>query len=216
MLDYSLEELGEEKVALKPYVVVKRVVDILLSSSALMLLTPLMLMVGFVIKLSSPGPLFFRQKRVGLNGQTFNILKFRTMVVDAEDVLHDLEEFQQRDEPFVQLKKDPRIFPFGQILRKTSIDELPQLINILWGEMSIVGPRPLISFEVAHCDKDQLRRLEVKPGLTGLAQINGRNDASFGERMELDLEYARNRSFRLDLKIIMQTALKVLRGEGAY
>lgn len=215
-MGYSLEELKAEKAALKPYHAAKRLIDIGLSAFALILLTPLMLMVGFIIKLSSSGPLFFRQKRVGLNGKLFDIFKFRTMVVDAEDILHDLEEFQERDELFVQLKEDPRVFPFGQVLRKTSVDELPQLINILWGEMSIVGPRPLIPFEVAHCDKGQLKRLEVKPGLTGLAQINGRNDASFEERMELDLEYADNQSFFLDFKIIVQTVIKVLRGEGAY
>lgn len=215
-MDSYPEKLEIEGVSTRPYYIAKRLIDVALSAFALVILTPLMLMVGFAIKLSSPGPLFFRQKRVGQNGKLFDILKFRTMVVGAEDVLHDMEEFYEREEPFVQLKDDPRIFPFGQALRKSSIDELPQLINILWGEMSIVGPRPLIPLEVAYCDQNQLKRLAVKPGLTGLAQINGRNDSRFDDRMELDLEYATNQSFRLDLKIAFQTVVKVLRGEGAY
>ncbi len=215
-MNYSIDEFAGEAVKTTPYTVVKRSIDIASSALTLMLLSPLMLMIGFIIKLSSDGPIFFRQKRVGLCGQSFEIFKFRTMRVDAEEILHSLSEFQERDEPFVQLKDDPRVYPFGQVLRKTSIDELPQLINILWGQMSIVGPRPLIPYEVEHCNGRQLLRLDVKPGLTGLAQINGRNDASFDERMELDLEYVKKRSLVLDIKIILKTVSKVLRSEGAY
>ena len=208
----SLEHAG----SLSVYSVCKRTLDVLVSSVGLILFSPLMLMVGFGTKLSSPGPVFFKQKRVGLKGKQFDIIKFRTMDEGAEEILHSLPEFHSRTEPFVQLKNDPRVFSFGKLLRRTSIDEIPQLINVLWGQMSTVGPRPLIAYEVEHCNGKQLRRLTVKPGLTGLAQINGRNDTPFDERMEMDLEYMDNSSLWLDFKIIFKTLIKVLHGEGAY
>jgi len=198
------------------YMVFKRFADILGSILGLMLLSPLMLMIGLGIKLVSPGPVFFRQKRVGMDGGLIDVVKFRTMCIEAEDVLHELPEFKNRTEPFVQIKNDPRVFSFGQILRKTSLDELPQLLNVLWGQMSLVGPRPLVSCELEHCDCVQVKRLYVKPGLTGLAQINGRNDIPFDDRMSIDLEYVKNRSLWMDAKILFKTVVKVMRQDGAY
>ncbi|MHB0976692.1 MAG: sugar transferase [Candidatus Aquicultorales bacterium] len=198
------------------YPIVKRIADILMASIALMLLAPIMLAIAIGIKFSSPGPIFFYQKRIGQNGRVFNVVKFRTMRTDAEEILERLPEFKNRTEPFVKLKEDPRIYPFGKFLRLTSLDELPQLINIAVGDMSLVGPRPLIPSEIEHCEEEQLRRLEVKPGLTGWAQINGRTDVTFHELISLDLEYVANQSFVFDLQIIMMTVKQVLTGRGAY
>ncbi len=198
------------------YPIVKRIGDIAISAVALLLLSPIMLLIAIGIKLASPGPVFFHQKRIGQNGRVFKVIKFRTMRTDAEDVLESLPEFKRRTEPFVKLKEDPRIYPFGKFLRLTSLDELPQLINILVGDMSIVGPRPLIPAEIEHCKGEQLRRLEVKPGLTGWAQINGRTDVSFDDLMRLDLEYVANQSLAFDLKILLLTVKQVLTGRGAY
>lgn len=198
------------------YHAVKRLADIFGSAIGLMLVSPVMLLVSLGIKLSSPGPVFFRQKRVGIDGELIDVVKFRTMLVGAEDVLHKLPEFKERIEPFVKLKEDPRVFSFGQLLRKTSIDELPQLLNVLWGQMSLVGPRPLVSCELEHCNNLQLKRLYIKPGLTGLAQIEGRTDITFEKLMALDLEYVKNRSLWLDIKILFKTIAKVVLREGAY
>jgi len=206
----------EHRESISVYLICKRSIDIMVSVVGLILLSPLMLMVGFGIKFFSPGPVFFKQKRVGLKSELFDIIKFRTMDEGAEEVLHSLPEFHSRVEPFVQLKNDPRVFPFGKTLRRISVDEIPQLINVLWGQMSIVGPRPLIAYEMEHCNRKQLKRVMVKPGLTGLAQISGRNDTPFDERMEMDLKYMSNSSLWLDFKIIFKTLIKVLRGEGAY
>lgn len=212
----SLTSSFERIWTVNTYMVFKRFVDIIGSVLGLMLLSPLMLMIGFGIKLVSSGPVFFRQKRVGMDGELIDVVKFRTMCVEAEDVLHKLPEFKNRTEPFVQIKNDPRVFSFGQILRKTSLDELPQLLNVLWGQMSLVGPRPLVSCELEHCDYVQVKRLYVKPGLTGLAQINGRNDIPFDDRMSIDLEYVKNRSLWMDAKILFKTVVKVMRQDGAY
>ncbi len=212
----SLTGYLEQSRTLSAYLVIKRLLDVLGSVFGLMLLSPIMLMVALSIKLSSPGPVFFRQKRVGLNGDLIDVVKFRTMVVEAEDVLHKLPEFKERTEPFVKLKEDPRVFSLGRLLRKTSIDELPQLLNVLWGQMSLVGPRPLVDCELEHCNELQLKRLYVKPGLTGLAQIEGRTDITFEKLMALDLDYVKNRSLWLDVKILFKTVVKVIRREGAY
>lgn len=198
------------------YPVIKRIGDIAISSVALLLLSPIMLAIAIGIKLASPGPVFFHQKRIGQNGRVFKVIKFRTMRTDAEDVLEHLPEFKERTEPFVKLKDDPRVYPFGKFLRLSSLDELPQLINILVGDMSIVGPRPLVPSEIEHCKDEQLRRLEVKPGLTGWAQINGRTDVSFNELIKMDLEYVGNQSLLFDLKILLLTIKQVLTRRGAY
>lgn len=200
----------------KSYLFIKRLIDIAAASVSLMLLAPLMLVVGLIIKLASPGPLFFRQRRVGLNGKEFDVLKFRTMMVNAEQSVEGLDEFINREQPFVKLKNDSRVFPFGSILRKSSFDELPQLFNILNGDMSLVGPRPLVFSEIAECNEIQKKRLLARPGLTGWAQINGRTDVDFARLMDMDLYYLKNRGLRLDVEIMVKTIYVVISRRGAY
>jgi lipopolysaccharide/colanic/teichoic acid biosynthesis glycosyltransferase len=198
------------------YPVIKRILDITVSSISLLLLAPLMLAVAFGIKITSPGPIFFHQKRVGVHGRTINVIKFRTMSADADEIVDRLQLLKNQEDDTCQIKDDPRVFPFGKFLRTTSIDELPQLINIAKGDMSLVGPRPLVSEELEISDADSLKRLEVKPGLTGLAQINGRGNISFVERLELDIEYVNKQSFLFDLQIMLKTISQVLLRHGAY
>lgn len=201
------------------YPIIKRLMDIVVASIGLILLAPVMLAVAIGIKLSSPGPIFFHQRRIGQNGRVFNVVKFRTMCMDAEAQVEELlEQDTERaeDDPRVFIKDDPRVYPFGKFLRLSSLDELPQLINMIVGDMSLVGPRPWVSAEIDHCKGDQLRRLEVKPGLTGWAQVNGRKDASFDDQVRLDLEYVANQSFLFDLQIFFLTIRQVLTGRGAY
>lgn len=201
---------------LRVYLACKRLLDISVSGWGLVLLAPVMLVIGMVVKASSPGPVFFRQKRLGEGGREFDLVKFRTMRPDAEKILHDLHEYRQREQPFVQMQTDPRIFPFGNVLRKTSLDELPQLFNVLFGQMSLVGPRPWIAADLSVASDEQRKRLQVKPGLTGLAQINGRGEVPFEKRMHFDLEYLSNRSLVFDAKILVETVKVVLTRRGAY
>jgi len=176
-----------------------------------------MLIISILVKLSSPGPIFFRQLRSGLNGQPFTIYKFRTMVTNAEQLKHELAAMNEMSGPVFKVTKDPRVTPIGKFLRKFSFDELPQLVNVLGGEMSLVGPRPLPVDEVKRFnDLAHRRRLSVKPGLTCLWQISGRNNVSdFRDWVRLDLEYIDNWSFWLDLKILWRTVPVVLAGTGA-
>ncbi len=197
-------------------VVVKRIVDILASSIALVILGPLLLVVAILIKLTSPGPVLFTQHRLGLNKRRFSIYKFRTMVPDAEKRIRDLEHLNEVSGPVFKIKNDPRITPIGKFLRKTSIDELPQLFNVLKGNMSLVGPRPLPVRDCDGFDKDwQRRRFSVRPGITCLWQINGRNSIPFEKWMQLDLEYIDMWSLRLDFEILLRTIPAVLKGSGA-
>ena len=170
-----------------------------------------------MIKLSSPGPVFFRQQRAGLNGQPFTMYKFRTMVTNAEQLQAELAALNEMSGPVFKIAKDPRITPLGRILRKFSLDEFPQLFNVLRGEMSLVGPRPLPVQEVARFDDvSHRRRLSVKPGLTCLWQVRGRNEiTSFKEWVRLDLEYIDNWSLWLDLQILLRTIPAVFTGTGA-
>ena len=188
-------------------------------SSALLVLFSwnLFPVVAFLIKLTSPGPVLFRQQRSGLNGRPFTIYKFRTMVTDAEQRQHELTSMNEMSGPVFKVTKDPRITPLGKILRKFSIDELPQLFNIWRGEMSLVGPRPLPVDEVKRFyDLAHRRRLSVKPGLTCLWQISGRNNVNdFKDWVRLDLEYIDNWSLWLDLKILCRTLPVVFTGAGA-
>lgn len=206
----------QRKVSFNVYLIVKRLIDFSVAAVSLMLLTPLMLLIGSIIKIVSPGPLFFRQPRVGYKGREFDVLKFRTMIVNAEQIARLMPEFSDAEKPVVTLKDDSRIFVFGNMLRKTSLDELPQLFNVLIGEMSLVGPRPLIADEVAACNDRQKRRLEARPGLTGWAQINGRHDVDFGDKMEMDLFYMQKRSFWFDVGIMLKTLYVVMSRRGAY
>ncbi len=209
MLTFSTPPGDEVRLA------VRRVVDVMLSLSLLVLLSPVLLAIAIGIKLTSPGPVLFRQVRCGLHGRRFVFLKFRTMRTDAERLKPLLEPYNEMDGPAFKMRNDPRVFPFGGFLRRTSLDELPQLWNILRGDMSFVGPRPSVVEEVAQYQPWQRRRLSMKPGLTCLWQIRGRNELTFDEWMRLDLEYIDNWSLWLDLKIAIQTIPAVLLGRGA-
>jgi lipopolysaccharide/colanic/teichoic acid biosynthesis glycosyltransferase len=200
----------------RKYWIVKRVQDIVLSTIALVVLLPIMLLVALIIYIDDPhGSPIFSQNRIGRKGKTFKMYKFRSMYVDAEDRLEELLQYNEMDGPVFKIKDDPRITRIGHIIRKTSIDELPQLWNILKGDMSIVGPRPALPREVAQYDEIQKQRMFVTPGLTCYWQIAPhRNDISFEEWMELDLKYIRERSFLVDWKIILKTFGAVLHKQG--
>lgn len=194
----------------------KRRLDIAVSATGLLVLSPVLALVGAAVRYSSPGPALFRQERVGLCGREFTLYKFRTMVDGTHDQLNELLESSGRPSgPLFKVPDDPRITGLGRVLRKTSIDELPQLLNVLRGEMSLVGPRPQISAEVAMYDEEHFNRLRVRPGLTGLWQVHGRSDLPWEQAVKLDLEYVRRWSMRLDLKVLVQTLPVVLSGRGA-
>jgi exopolysaccharide biosynthesis polyprenyl glycosylphosphotransferase len=194
----------------------KRVFDLVVASFALVGLFPIFVLAAVAVKLSSPGPIFFRQERIGLNKRRFTMLKFRSMVHNAEALMSELETCNEASGPVFKIRKDPRITPVGKLLRRSSIDELPQLLNVLAGDMSLVGPRPLPvrDFEGFH-DDWQRRRFSIKPGITCLWQVGGRSDLSFEEWMELDLKYVDEWSLWLDLKILTRTVPAVFRGAGA-
>jgi exopolysaccharide biosynthesis polyprenyl glycosylphosphotransferase len=193
----------------------KRVVDIVLSLLALVLTAPLMLAIAIAIKLESHGPILYVADRIGKRGRVFPCFKFRTMVDDADKMKKDLTALNERDGVLFKLSNDPRVTRLGRILRKYSLDELPQFLNVLRGEMSIVGPRPPIASEVEKYELEHFRRLEVLPGLTGLWQVQARHDPSFAKYIALDTAYVENWSFWLDLRILVQTANVVIRGTGA-
>lgn len=195
---------------------IKSVFDYIFASIALILSLPIFSFVGAGLKLASRGPIFFKQERCGLNGRKFMVYKFRTMVPDAEARHKELEQMDEADGPVFKIKDDPRIIPFvGKLLRKVSLDELPQFINVLKGEMSSVGPRPPIPAEVDEYSLRDRRRLSMKPGLTCLWQIMpNRNEIGFDEWMKLDLRYIDNWSLALDFKILFKTVWVVLKGEG--
>lgn len=197
--------------------VTKQVIDFTVAFFMLLLLLPLFLVVALVIKWSSPGPVMFKQKRAGLNGHPFTMYKFRTMVTNAEQLKQELAALNEMSGPVFKITNDPRVLPIGRFLRKFSIDELPQLYNVLRGEMSLVGPRPLPVDEVQRFDDmAHRRRLSVKPGLTCLWQVSGRNEVSdFKEWVRLDLEYIDHWSLWLDIQILFRTIPAVLAGFGA-
>jgi len=196
----------------------KECVDRLGALIMLLLSCPIWIVAAIGIKLSSPGPIFFTQDRAGRHGRAFQMYKFRTMCVDAEDIQKDLEKDNEMSGPVFKLKSDPRVFPFGKWLRRLSVDELPQLLNVLSGEMSLVGPRPLPVYEIERIEKHaQRRRLSVKPGLTCLWQVMGRNRiSSFEEWVALDLKYIDNWSLWLDVQILCKTLPAILKGSGAH
>jgi exopolysaccharide biosynthesis polyprenyl glycosylphosphotransferase len=198
---------------------VKRVLDFTLSLLLIIFCSPVLVMAAILIKLTSPGPILFVQKRVGLNKRVFNIYKFRTMVVNAEQKLQEIEHLNEVSGPVFKIKNDPRITPVGKFLRSSSIDELPQLFNVLKGDMSLVGPRPLqlrdYELFTENCEDWQRCRFSVRPGITCLWQVKGRSALPFQEWMELDLLYVRTWSLWLDLQILAKTVPAVLRGSGA-
>ena len=196
---------------------IKRFLDILLSLTALILLSPLFLVLGILIKLTSPGPVFFVQVRVGRFGRNFCFYKFRSMYIDAEQRKKELlAQNQSKDGVIFKMKNDPRITPIGRIIRKTSMDELPQFLNVLFGDMSLVGPRPPVPSEVKEYSIEARKRLNVKPGLTCLWQVSGRSDIPFKEQVKLDKEYISSRSLKSDLLILLKTIPAILSGRGAY
>jgi exopolysaccharide biosynthesis polyprenyl glycosylphosphotransferase len=196
--------------------IVKRIMDVVLGSLMLLIVSPLMIISALAIKLDSPGPVIFRQKRVGAHGQEFVVFKFRSMREGADEEKERLLDLNEMSGPLFKMREDPRTTRVGRFLRRLSLDELPQLFNVLRGEMSLVGPRPHTSLEVAQYQNWQRQVLEAPPGMTGLAQVSGRSQLSFDEQCLLDIYYIENWSPALDLKILLRTVPKALSGEGAY
>ena len=195
----------------------KRFFDIVLSFLALIVLSPLFFLIAVVIKMTSRGPVFFVQERVGYYGRSFLFYKFRSMYVDAEARKRALMELNEsKDGVIFKMKNDPRITPVGRILRKTSMDELPQLLNVLLGDMSLVGPRPPLPAEVQQYSLDDRKRLNVKPGITCIWQVSGRSDIPFKKQVELDKEYIQSQSLWNDLMVLLRTIPAILSGRGAY
>jgi exopolysaccharide biosynthesis polyprenyl glycosylphosphotransferase len=193
----------------------KTAMDRVAAAVGLIMLTPLFVVIALAIRLSDKGPVFFRQPRVGREGKTFHVWKFRTMYTDAEERLAALVDQNDSDGLLFKIKDDPRVFPVGRFLRASSLDELPQLINVLFGEMSLVGPRPLPADDGDFLG-DVRRRLLVRPGITGLWQVSGRSDLSWDDAVRLDLYYVDNWSLAFDLSILWRTVGVVLARKGAY
>jgi lipopolysaccharide/colanic/teichoic acid biosynthesis glycosyltransferase len=194
----------------------KRFVDVIGATLALIVLAPVILLLAVIIRLTTHGPVFYRSKRIGRGGREFTFYKLRSMVKDAHARRDHLNHLNECDGPVFKIARDPRITPIGRFMRSTSLDEVPQFWNVLRGDMSLVGPRPPIPEEVAQYEPWQLRRLDVRPGLTCLWQISGRSRIGFQEWMRLDLEYIRHRSLKLDVQILLRTIPAVLSREGAY
>ncbi|MEM8861663.1 MAG: sugar transferase [Chloroflexota bacterium] len=194
----------------------KRFFDFCVALFAIILLSPIMIVTALLIKLTSKGPIFFYQERVGIWGKSFYCYKFRSMYIDAEERKKELMKENEADGPVFKMKNDPRITPIGRFIRKTSIDELPQLFNVLQGDMSLVGPRPAVPQEVEEYDFVSLGRLNAVPGITGLQQVSGRSDLDFKRWIELDLQYIEEQSLLTDIKILLKTIPAVLFARGAY
>ncbi len=194
----------------------KRTLDVIVAGVALILTLPVLIVTAIAVRLDSPGPIFFRQTRVGKWGEPFACYKFRSMYVDAEQRLKDLQAQNEVDGPVFKMKHDPRITRVGRAIRKLSIDELPQLFNVLRGNMSLVGPRPALPREVAQYTYEQIGRLNAIPGITGLQQVSGRSDLDFQRWVELDLQYIAEQSLWKDIEILLKTIPAVLFAKGAY
>jgi exopolysaccharide biosynthesis polyprenyl glycosylphosphotransferase len=194
----------------------KRIIDLVGASLLLVVLAALMLVIAAIIRLDTPGPALFRQRRAGLDGEPFTMLKFRTMVTDAPSRIREVIAVDELAEPVFKLRDDPRVTRVGRFLRRTSLDELPQLINVLRGEMSLVGPRPEELWLVERYEEADRFRLEMRPGITGPMQVHGRGELTFPERMSVEREYVENYSLRKDFKILFQTVSAVVRGRGAF
>ena len=215
--NFDTAKVTSKYVANKPvYDFVKRFADIICSAIAIILLSPFFIIISIAIKATSKGPVIFVHKRVGKNGKKIGIYKFRSMVMNAEELIEKFtpeqkEEFKKN----FKLENDPRITKIGKFLRKTSLDELPQLFNILKGDLSIVGPRPIMEVETKIYGKYKDMLLSVKPGLTGFWAANGRSDTSYKRRRAMEIYYVKNRSLLFDIKIILKTVISVFKGEGA-
>lgn len=206
MKDNKLKFIGKDHLMFR-YIDIKYKLDKIIALCGLIMLAPLMLIIGIAVKLDSPGPVIYRQKRIGRYGKVFHMYKFRSMYVGAER------------KGVYESRKDPRVTPVGRIIRRTSLDELPQLINVLKGEMSLIGPRPPLTYHPWPYEKysdEQKKMFLIKPGITGWVQVNGRKDVEWTKRIEMNIEYAENMSFLLDLKIIILTIIKVFKMEGNF
>ncbi|HZO04752.1 MAG TPA: sugar transferase [Solirubrobacterales bacterium] len=210
VLDFRFSDPPRSTIAMK------RAMDVVVSGTLLVLLSPVLLATALAILLDTGKPVFFRQRRAGKEGEPFTMLKFRTMGTDAEERLGELVDLAKLDEPAFKIPDDPRVTRSGRFLRRTSIDELPQLINVLRGDMSLVGPRPEEESVVALYDERQRKRLAIKPGLTGPMQVYGRSDLTFEERLAMERDYLDNLSLITDLQILLRTPRAIVRGDGAY
>ena len=204
------------KISKKVYIKIKRVIDVILASVALILLSPLFAIIAIAIKIDSKGPVFFAHKRIGKNGKIIKLYKFRSMVINAEELIKSFtpEQIREYKENY-KLTNDPRITKVGKFLRKTSLDELPQLINIINGDLSIIGPRPVVADELEKYGVNKDKFLSVTPGLTGYWAANGRSNTTYEQRMEMELYYIDNLSLKMDIKVFFKTILSVLKKEGA-
>lgn len=212
----QIQKVENRLMEIKPYEYVKRTADVVISSVSIILLLPIFLIIALLIKMESRGPVFFMHTRIGKNGKKIKILKFRTMVQNAEDLIKNFtpEQMKEFKENF-KLAKDPRVTKVGKILRKTSLDELPQLFNILKGELSIIGPRPIVNEELEKYKENKEKFLSVTPGLTGYWAANGRSNTTYEERMQMELYYVDNISCKLDIKIFFETIIAVFKKQGA-
>ena len=214
-INININSTVEKKEYRLIYSILKRLIDIVGALFGLIILSPILIIVGVLIKLESKGPIIFAQKRVGLNGKEFKMYKFRSMVANAEEIKEKLKEKNEMSGPMFKIKDDPRITKIGKFIRKTSIDELPQLINVLKGDMSLVGPRPSLPNEVKEFEPWMLKRLDVKPGLTCYWQVMGRNNIDFENWMKLDIKYVNERSLWLDIKLVFKTFFVLFGDENA-
>lgn len=198
------------------YSIIKRIIDIILCSIALLFLSPILCLIAIIIKLDSEGPVIYKHYRLGKNGKVFGMYKFRTMVNNADEILKNFTKEQKEEfEKFYKLENDPRITRVGDFLRKTSLDELPQILNIFKGDMSIIGPRPVILKEIEKFGDLKDKYLSVLPGLTGWWACNGRSNTTYDERIELEMYYIDNQSFKLDIECFFKTILAVIKRNGA-
>ena len=210
MLDFQFGDPPRSTMA------IKRAMDLIVSATMLAIASPLLLVAAIAIRIDSPGPVFFRQVRVGRDGERFTMFKLRTMVSDAESRLDSLIDLDALDEPAFKIANDPRVTRVGKLLRRSSFDEVPQFINVLRGDMSLVGPRPEEEAVVSLYDERQRQRLRVKPGLTGPMQVAGRGGLTFEERLALERDYVDNLTITGDIKILLRTPRAVIRGDGAF
>lgn len=204
------------KISKKVYIKIKRVIDMILASIALILLSPVFAIIAIAIKIDSKGPVFFAHKRIGKNGKIIKLYKFRSMVINAEELIKSFtpEQMKEYKENY-KLTNDPRITKVGKFLRKTSLDELPQLINIINGDLSIIGPRPVVAEELEKYGVNKDKFLSVTPGLTGYWAANGRSNTTYEQRMKMELYYIDNLSLKMDIKVFFKTILSVVKKEGA-
>lgn len=216
VLKIEFENIKENKAKLSFYEICKRAIDIIGAISGLLLLSPVIVIVACAIKFTSKGPIFFSQKRVGKNGELFDMYKFRSMVVNAEELKEKLAHQNEMSGPMFKMKDDPRVTKVGKFIRKTSLDELPQLWNVLKGDMSLVGPRPSLPKEVVQFEGWMYKRLEVKPGLTCYWQVSGRNNIDFEDWMKLDIKYVEERNLWSDIKLIFKTVLVLFGDKNAH